>query len=219
MLLGDHAVDTASRPADDDGDITIRRFERRRRLMAVAKRQFARFGYDHVSLQGIALAADLDWEDFAPHFRDKRGLLAAILEDGWKNLLPRLADIASNSITAHSAILGMLAYMAGVLQKDEELARLLLLEGRQPDPQAGGMVFSNGYRRFMQLFRDQVARGQRDGSFHPGAHPQVAASMLLGAFDGMLRDRIVAAQERSVTPYSGAELMSSFDSLVASLKE
>jgi len=218
MLLDERAMDASASLADDGGEITIRRFERRRRLMAAAKRMFARFGYDHMSVQGIALAADLDWQEYASHFHDKRGLLAAVLEDGWKGLLARLTDIASNSITAHSAILAMLAYMAGALQKDEDLARLLLLEGRQPDPQGGGMAFSVGYRRFAQLFRDQVARGQRDGSFRPSAHPQVAASMLLGAFDGMLRDRIVAAQERSTTPYTGAELMSSFDALVASLK-
>ena len=218
MLLDERAMDASKRLADDGGEITIRRFERRRRLMASAKRMFARLGYDHMSVQGIALAADLDWQENASHFHDKRGLLAAVLEDGWKGLLSRLTDIASNSITAHSAILGMLAYMAGALQKDEDLARLLLLEGRQPDPHGGGMAFSIGYRRFAQLFRDQVARGQRDGSFRPSSHPQVAASMLLGAFDGMLRDRIVAAQERSTTPYTGAELMSSFDALVSSLK-
>lgn len=218
MLLDDRAALTGPPLTDDPGEITIRRFERRRHILAMAKRRFARAGYDQVSLQGLAVAADMDWEDFAVHFRDKRGLLAALLEDGWKELLPRLADIASNSITAHSAILGILAYMAGCLQKDEDLARLLLLEGRQPAPQGGELGFSMGYRRFTQLLREQLARGQRDGSFRPGFHPHVAVSMLLGAFEGMLRDRIIAAQQRSSTPYSGAELMSAFDGLILALK-
>lgn len=210
--------DPPTGPPPGSGEITLRRFAVRRRVLALAKRRFARQGYDHVSLQEVASGADLHWDDFFQYFRTKESLLNAILEDGWKELLPRLKDIAANSITVHSALLGMLALMTGLLQKDEDLVRLLLLEGRRPDLAGGELVFSNGYRRFLQAIRDLVAQGQRDGSFRPSLHPHVAASILVGALEGMLRDRLVAGQARGTTPYNGGYLMSAFDALVSSLK-
>ena len=132
--------------------------------------------------------------------------------------MPRLSGIAANSISAHSALLGIFAMLNGMLNQDEDLVRLLLLEGRSPDPDGGGLGFTSGYRRFLQLCRDLVLRGQRDGSFRARHHAQVAASMLVGAFEGMLRDRVVAMQERGASVYTGAYLMSALDALINSLK-
>jgi AcrR family transcriptional regulator len=211
-------LESVTGPPSERGEITIRRFAVRRRILAVAKHRFARFGYAHVSLKDVASSADLDWDDFLRYFHDKDTLLTAILDDGWKDVLPRVKELASSSASAHSALLGVFAFMTGILQKDEDLVRLMSLEGRRPDPANSEMGFTTGYHGFMQVFRELVVRGQRDGSFRSVYHPQVAASMLVGAFEGMLRDRLVAEQERSITPYRGSDLMAAFDALVTSLK-
>ena len=210
----------AAGPPDTDvgRDTTIRRYAVRRNILTAAKQRFARRGYEHVTLQQIARDAGMDWRDFVVYFRDKRALLTAVLDDAWDDLLPRLNDIMSGSITAHSALLSMFAFMTNALHKDEELGCLLLFEGRRSNPEAGEIGLSGGYHRFMQVCRDLVARGQRDGSFRSTYHPSVAASMLVGALEGMLRDRLIATQERSTTPYNGTYLMQAFDALVTSLK-
>jgi TetR/AcrR family transcriptional repressor of mexJK operon len=199
-------------------EIHIRDAALRRRMLAVAKHRFARFGYDGVSLDDIARSADVSRAELLLSFDDKRGLLTAILEDGWESINPRLADIAVNSVTARAAVLAMLALMMKLMQSDEDLVRLLLFEGRRPDPESSEVSFSRGYRRFMQVCVDVVAHGQRDGSFRPSLHPQVTASILIGAIEGVMRDRLVAEQESSITPYTGIYLMSGFDALVSSLK-
>lgn len=199
-------------------DITIRRFEIRRQILAVAKHRFARFGYAQVPLQDVAAAAGMDWGDFLMYFQDKERLLTAILEEGWKELLPRLDAITSSATTAHSAIITLFSFMTNLMQKDEDLVRLLLSEGRRPNPEMGGLGLTRGYSRFMEICRDQVVRGQRDGSFARTHHPQVTASMLVGAFEGMLRDRLIAEQERSVTGYTSSYLLTACDALVSSLK-
>lgn len=216
MLLEDR--EPTGPPTNGDQEITVRTLAVRRRIMAVAKRRFAESGYENVSLQSIAIGADLDWDDFFLHFHDKYSLFTAILDDAWKDLLPRLKSLASTSITAHSAILGVLSLMSSTLQRDHDLARLLLLEGRGPKPEGGEIGFTRGYRRYMQICRDLVHQGQKDGSFRPTLHPHVAASMLMGAFEGMLRDRLVAEQERHTTPYTGTYVMPAFDALLWSLK-
>lgn len=215
MLLDDRHLVSAS---DGAGEITIRRYAVRRRILVVAKQRFAHSGYERVSLEDVAYGADMEWDDFLHYYRDKQTMLTAILDDGWGDVLPRLKEIAASSITAHSAILSVFAFMTNVLHEDEDLLRLMLFEGRRPNTEAGEVASSDGYRRFVQLHRDLVTRGQRDGSFRPTYHPHVAASMLVGALEGMLRDRLVAAQERSNTPYNGTYLMQAFDALVTSLK-
>ncbi|HEY3644877.1 MAG TPA: TetR/AcrR family transcriptional regulator [Gammaproteobacteria bacterium] len=218
MLLEGRQATPEAHFAEEGLDTTIRRFQMRRRILDVAKHRFARAGYDQVSLEDVAYGVDLDWEEFRKHFRDKAELLTAILDDGWKDLLPRLSDAASASSSAHSAILGVFALLSSALHKDEDLMRLFLLEGRRPELRHGELGLSDGYRRFLQLCRDLVLRGQRDGSFRARHHPQVAASMLVGAFEGMLRDRLLAAQEHRDTAYAGPYLMSAFDALVSALK-
>lgn len=215
MLLEDREP---TGPPDGGADITLRTQAVRRKIITVAKHRFAQSGFEQVSLQDVAIGADVDCDDFFLHFHDKQSLLTAILDDAWKGLLPRLKTVVSTSITAHSAILGMLSLMTSALHNDDDLARLILLEGRVPKPDGGTLGFSRGYRRFMRICRELVQRGQQDGSFRPNLHPQAAASMLVGAFEGMLRDRMIEAQERSTTAYTGTYMMPAFDALLWSLK-
>ena len=216
MLLSDR--EPVSGPAGDGAEITIRRQVVRRRILAAAKHRFAAFGVENVTLADVAAEAGMDWDDLQLYFRDKDRLLTAILDEGWRGLLPSIGEISLTAISAHSALVTLFAFMTNALHKDEDLARLLLFEGRRPNPELGEIRLSNGYRQFLQICRDLVLRGQRDGSFRSSYHPQVAASMLVGALEGMLRDRLIAEQERTITSYSSTYLISTFDALVSSLK-
>jgi AcrR family transcriptional regulator len=190
----------------------------RRRILVVAKHRFARFGFEETSLDDIARSSDISETELRVHFDNKRSILAASLNEGWEPLNQRLADIVRNSIRARDAMLSMLAFTANLLEQDEDFVRLFLFEGRRPDAESSEISLSYGYRRFMQTCAEIVIRGQKDGSFRPGLHPQVIASMLIGAIEGMVRDRLVAEQTNSITPYNGTYLMSAFDALVSSLK-
>ena len=206
------------RNIDADREDTLRLLAVRRRILAVAKHKIARFGFEAVSLQDIAHSADVPWAEFRLHFEDKSAVMNAILDLGWRDLIPRLVEAAFNSISARNGLLSVLALMTNVMQKDEDLVRLMLLEGRRPDPEGGGLGLTPGYQRFMQICTDLVLRGQKDGSVKPNLHPQVIASMVVGALEGMLRDRLLVEQDDVVTPYTGTYLMSAFDVLVSGLK-
>lgn len=208
----------APRHIDADREDTLRLLAIRRRILAVAKHKFARFGYDAISLQDVAHSADVPWAEFRAHFEDKAMLLTAILDQGWRELVPRLTDAAFNAISARNGILGVLAVMTNMMQKDEDLVRIMLWEGRRPDPDTGELSLTSGYRRFMQICTDLVLRGQKDGSMKPNLHPRVIASMIAGTLDGMLRDRLIGEQDDTVTAYSGSYLMSAYDALVCGLK-
>ena len=206
------------RNIDSEREDTLRLLAVRRRILAVAKHKIARFGFESVSLQDIAHSADVPWIEFLVHFEDKPSVMNAILEQGWRDLIPRLTEAAFNSISARNGILSVLALMTNVMQKDEDLVRIMLLEGRRPDPESGELGLTTGYRRFVQICTELVVRGQKDGSVKPNLHPRVIASMIVGALEGMLRDRLIVEQDDTITPYTGTYLMSAYDVLVSGLK-
>jgi len=190
----------------------------RRRILVVAKHRFARFGFEETSLDDIARSSDISETELRAHFDNKRNILTASLNEGWGPLNLRFAGIARNSLRARDAMLSMLAFTANLMEQDEDFVRLFLFEGRRPDAESSEISLSYGYRRFMQICAEIVIRGQKDGSFKQSLHPQVVASMLVGAIEGMIRDRLVAEQTGSITPYNGTYLMSAFDALVSSLQ-
>lgn len=190
----------------------------RRRIMAVAKRRFARFSYDGTTMAGVARAAGVPFGELLAQFHDKLALLTAVFDEGWESINLRLADIVITSVSAKDAALSMSAVMTRVLERDEDLARLLLFEGRRLHPDSGEIMVSKGYRRFTELCAEIAARGQRDGSFTQACHPRVIASMLVGAMENLQQDRLIAEQAGTAGPYEGGRIASAVEVLVSSLR-
>jgi len=189
----------------------------RRSIMRAAKRRFAA-GYDSVFLSDIASELGLSDAALAAHFRTKLDLLIAIFDEGWAAINPRLAEIAATSGSARDAMLSLLTVTLHILEKDPDLARLLMFEGHRLEPETGEIRVSAGYRRFMSLCIDLAIRGQADGSFKTGLDPRVIASALVHAMEGLLRDRMLAEQEDERAAFSTSQLIATFNVMVSQLK-
>jgi len=122
------------------------------------------------------------------------------------------------SVNAREAMLSMLSVMMRVLEREEDLARLLLFEARRPNPETGELVLSRGYRRFVELVTEVALRGQRDGSFKVGYQPKLIASVMVGAVENLMRDRLVARQEREVPSFNGAQVFAAFEAMISNLR-
>lgn len=189
----------------------------RRRLLAVGKHLFARFGYDGASLADIAHQADASAIELLG-IESKVELLAEIFDDGWAEMNSRLTDIGIESMNARRAMLAILSVFTHTLERDEDFARLLLFDGCRPQPDTGEVVVSEGYRRFAEFCTALIVRGQEEGSFSTALHPRVMASVLLGAAEGLMRDRLMAEQDSGISPYSESQLVTVFDTLISYLK-
>ena len=196
-------------------DASVRSLAVRYRILGVAKHRFARFGYDGTSLTDIAHGADVSPAELLLHFNDKLAILMAVFDTGWASLNPRLRDIFIASMTAHDAILAILAMMMNSLERDEDFARILLFDGRRLHPDSGEIVISEGYRSFVRLCTELVRRGQTEGSFSTNHDPRIVATMLIGAIEALMRDSMFAEQEGGLSPYSGSELIAAFDAMVS----
>jgi TetR/AcrR family transcriptional regulator len=189
-----------------------------RTVLSVAKRRFARFSYDGTALSAIARGSGINTSELLRHYDGKLAILMAVLDEGWASINPRLTDIVVTSVNAREAMLSMLTVMMRVLEREEDLARLLLFEARRPNPETGELVLSRGYRRFVELVTEVALRGQRDGSFKVSYQPKMLASVMVGAVENLMRDRLVARQEHESVPYNGAHVFSAFEAMISNLR-
>ena len=202
---------------DEEEDTTSREIVRRRRILQAGKHHFAHNGYDATSLSEIAQAIDMPYAELSHYYDHKLDLLMAIFDDGWSSINLRFADIVIDSHKTRDAMLALMVAMMRILEKDPDLARLLLFEGRRPLPGSGEIRFSKGYQRFMELCTELAARGQRDGSLRKGHPPRLLAAMLVGGAENLLRDRVLMKQETGKAPYSDQMVVAVFDALLTSL--
>lgn len=185
--------------------------------MQEAKHQFAS-GYDSVFLSDVARESRVPDAELATHFRTKLDLLLAVFDEGWAIINPRLQEISASADTARDAMLSVLTVTLHILEKDRDLARLLMFEGHRLDPETGRLRVSAGYRRFLALCTELATRGQLDGSFGTSLDPRVIASSVVHAMEGLLRDRMLAEQDGDHTTFSTNQLISAFSVMVSQFR-
>lgn len=189
----------------------------RQRVLDSARRLMAREGYERATIEAIASDASTTAASVVSAFGGKDQLLEAIFNESWDALNTRLGDIVMASVSMREATLAMLTAMLHVLEKDHDLARLLMFESRRQHGNNCEIRTSRGFREFDSLLLRVFQRGQRDGSFSPDLEPHSMASALLGAAEGMIRDRMLTEMLGQHIPFNEAQLRSTFASLVGRL--
>jgi len=175
-------------PVPFDADQT---FTSRLRLLLAGKEHFAREGYEQASTAGIAKAAGTSESQLVRYFGGKAGLLEAIFNESWAPLNDEVQRLIANAPHALEAVLGVVAAVTRALGADPELAVLFLFEGRRI---RGGseVVLSKGFVQFQELVRSLIRRGQQDGSLRAEFSDVAVTAAVMGAVEGMLRERLVA---------------------------
>ncbi len=62
-----------------------------------------------------------------------------------------------------------------------------------------------------------IERGRDDGSFRTDVSTKVLCSAMLGAAEGMIRDRVLAERNREPLPFTDAEVLTTFTVMVNGL--
>jgi AcrR family transcriptional regulator len=199
-------------PLDPDSTQTSRT-----RLLSAGKTLFARLGYEQASTAAIAREAGTSESQLSRYFDGKAGLLEAIFNESWRPLNDRVESIIADAPHAREALLGVLSAIIHGFAADHELAFLFLFEGRRVRGGGQGVTLSQGFQEFSDLLRRLVGRGQKDGSFSGGFDDAAVASALMGAAEGMIRDRVIAARAGLPNPFSEREIRRVFSAMLAGL--
>ena len=69
------------------------------------------------------------------------------------------------------------------------------------------------------MIRLLIQRGKKDGTFRVDLNGEAMASAILGATEGMIRDRLMAQRAGKEDPFTFAEIRAVFLALLAGLRQ
>jgi AcrR family transcriptional regulator len=189
----------------------------RDRILAAAKQLFAARGYENTSTVAIARLAGTSESQLMKHFGSKEGLLECIFDSGWENLTAHIAalqQIPSPDKRLH-ALLD--ATLAG-LERDPELKQLMLLEGRRIRREGRMVLMTNGFLAYVSVIDGILAEMRAAGQLRADLNPQAVRSGLVGMFEGILRDQLLAEKADFPSSANVTDLRQLFEIIIPALK-
>jgi TetR/AcrR family transcriptional regulator len=141
-------------------------------LIAAGRSLFAKRGYDGASVRAITRQAGANLGSVTYHFGSKRGLYAAVLEQGLRPLAERVRDAAQSEGRAIDRMIRVVEAYFVHFERNPDVPYLLLQEvtaGKQP-PAVVLEIIAEVKSTLARLH----AEGVRDGSVQPG-HPVLTA--------------------------------------------
>jgi AcrR family transcriptional regulator len=199
-------------PIDPDSTQTSRS-----RLLTAGKSLFAQMGYEQTPTAAIAREAGTSESQLMRYFEGKAGLLEAIFNESWRPLNERVQTLIADAPHAREALVGVLSAIIQAFGSDHELAFLFLFEGRRVRGGGHEIILSKGFQEFAELIRRLIGRGQKDGSFSADLDDDAVAAAVMGAAEGMIRDRVIAARSGRPNPFSDREIRKVFSAILAGL--
>jgi hypothetical protein len=100
----------------------------------------------------------------------------------------------------------MIEMVLNFFDKDEPLRKLVLLEGRRIRDDGKQVVLGQGFLEFVSII-DGILKELADKG-ELAVHPQALRSGLMGAIEGLLRDRILARSMGYPATFSDADVRS-----------
>ena len=174
-------------------------------------------GYEQTSTAAIAREAGSSESQLMRYFGGKAGLLDTIFNESWAAVIARVSSEIPADAPAHDAILGMLGITIEAFGRDHDIAVLFLFEGRRI--RGTEVTLSRGFVQFYQLVQSVMRRGQEDGSFRRDLDPTVLSAAMLGAAEGMIRDRLVLERRGLPSPFDDASLRNTFRAIIDGIRE
>jgi AcrR family transcriptional regulator len=188
------------------------------RLLLAAKELFAKNGYEQTSTAAIARRAGTSESQLVRHFGGKRGLLNAIFDRGWSGLNAQIDRRRGKATDPIPAIQSVLTSVIEALHRDEDLAYLLLFEGRRVREAGLKIELSRGFQQFIVMLHQLIRNAQDAGVVSSRVSTAALASALMGAAEGMIRDRLLVKLAGQPQPFSRNQIVIVFDQLLQSMK-
>lgn len=178
----------------------------RQRLLGAAKTLFAERGYEATSTAAISRLAGTSESQLIKHFTNKQGILAAIFEYAWEQINPALRLATASLPTPWEKLRITIDMVLTFLAKDTELRTLFLLEGRRIRDDGKLIVLVPGFLEFVKMVDEILQQIHAEGRLDASIHPQALRSALMGAIEGLLRDKILARTSGFPADYADSDI-------------
>lgn len=176
------------------------------RILQAGRELFAEDGYENTTTSAIARKAGTSESQLIKHFGSKEGLLEAIYDQAWQRMAQGFRHVQEAYDTPLDKLRAVTEMLIGALERDKEISTLMLLEGRRIRKHGHLVLLTRGFQQVVGLV-DGLLREMRDkGVLRQDLDPEAIRSALIGAFEGLLRDQLLAERAEYPAHYDGAEL-------------
>lgn len=173
---------THSAIADDRRSQGARRAATRSVILAAARQEFATRGFDDAKTGRIASAAGVAEGTLFLHFKNKRGLLAGVMEGVFGDLLTGAQAILDEGHDPLTSLKLLTRHYLTVLEKEWAVARVFGTYGRYAAGEFGD-EFHRSNRRYTSIFKDQIQKLMDEGRLANVTAPEVLRDMLFGSIE------------------------------------
>jgi AcrR family transcriptional regulator len=188
----------------------------RDRILQSAKQLFASRGYENTSTVGIARMAGTSESQLMKHFGSKEGLLEAIFDEGWVSLAESLKQVEGMS-SPREKLSKLVELMIAAMERDSELKQLFLLEGRRVRKEGHMVMMTRGFQQFIRVVDGVLAEMRAAHQLRSDISAEAVRSALMGVFEGLLRDQLIAKMMNFPSSYTTADMNKIFQVLLPAL--
>jgi AcrR family transcriptional regulator len=187
------------------------------RILFSGKTLFAQNGYESTSTVAIARQAGTSESQLMKHFGSKQGLLSAIFELGWSNILHRARAVSSNGESSPHLLLEILLSLVAELDRDPELKTLLMLESRRVRKDNPEMSVSTGSVQFGTLLENVLSGLKKEGSLRPDLNIRATRAALYGMVEGIMVDQLADGRNGENGSYGTNQAREVLETMVSAL--
>ncbi len=176
------------------------------RILQAGRELFAEDGYENTTTSAIARKAGTSESQLIKHFSSKEGLLEAIYDQAWQRMTRGLRQLQESLQSPFEKLRALTELMIGALERDREISTLMLLEGRRIRKHGHLVLLTRGFQQVLGVVDGLLNEMHAAGMLRQDLNPEAVRSALLGAFEGLLRDQLLAERANYPAHYDGAEL-------------
>jgi AcrR family transcriptional regulator len=176
------------------------------RILQAGRELFAGDGYENTTTSAIARRAGTSESQLIKHFGSKEGLLEAIYDQAWQRMSRGLQQIQTAQESSLDKLRALTELIISALERDREISTLMLLEGRRIRKHGHMVLLTRGFQQVLAVVDGLLMEMRQAGLLREDLNPQAIRSALIGAVEGLLRERLIAERVDYPAHYDGAEL-------------
>ncbi|MEM8976543.1 MAG: TetR/AcrR family transcriptional regulator [Pseudomonadota bacterium] len=160
------------------------------RIVRAARNLFFSEGFDKVSVERLAKAANVSKSTLYKYFGDMRGVLKAVVEAEADQFSFEPEGPLDTAQALRDHLTGLGAALLTLIDKPEKIQfDQLIHEQARSHPKLAEVYFETIYLPMQHLLTGHIERGQVFGLFRANADPEVLADQLLSMWLGLGRIR------------------------------
>ena len=180
------------------------------RILQAGRALFAEDGYENTTTSAIARRAGTSESQLIKHFNSKEGLLEGIFDQAWQRMAQGVQSVQRKEASPLDRLRALTELMIAALESDKQMRTLMLLEGRRIRKHGHMVMMTRGFQQVLEVLDGILRELQYSGRLRPDLHPEAVRSALIGAFEGLLRDQLLAQRADFPAHYDGTELRAAF---------